>query len=54
VLAAGLREATPEESRSLYPDSVVAGTVQAVVGITRVRLADAVPVAIERAAFPET
>ncbi|RIQ18402.1 GntR family transcriptional regulator [Jiangella rhizosphaerae] len=52
LVDAGLRPATADEAAALSP-GVPAGDVT-VVGITRVRLADDVPVAVERAAFPAT
>ncbi|MFJ5778947.1 GntR family transcriptional regulator [Streptomyces sp. NPDC093094] len=50
VLRAGLRPATGPEAAALYPDA--AGEDAAVVAISRVRLFDDVPVAVEHAAFP--
>ncbi|PZF79957.1 GntR family transcriptional regulator [Jiangella anatolica] len=52
LVGAGHRPATPDEAAALAP-GVPAGDVT-VVGITRVRLADDLPVAIERAVFPAT
>ncbi|KAB2350083.1 GntR family transcriptional regulator [Actinomadura rudentiformis] len=48
VLYAARRAASPEERANLYP----AGAPQDVIAISRVRLADGLPVALEHAAFP--
>jgi GntR family transcriptional regulator len=50
VLQAIVRTATEAEEAALYPDSTTQPS--SVVAITRVRLFDDVPMAIERAAFP--
>jgi GntR family transcriptional regulator len=50
VLAAELRPATEQEEATFYPDATARPA--SVVAITRVRLFDDVPMAIERAAFP--
>lgn len=50
VLRAGLRPATPAEAATLYPDAP--GEDATVVAISRVRLFDDLPVALEHAVFP--
>jgi GntR family transcriptional regulator len=50
VVQALLRPATEQEETALYPDAPAEAV--SVVSITRVRLFDDVPMAIERAAFP--
>jgi GntR family transcriptional regulator len=50
VVDAEIRPATPDQAAALYPDDDPAAAT--VVAITRVRMFDDLPVAIERAAFP--
>ncbi len=50
VLRAGVRPASPQEAAALYPTAPVQDAT--VVGVSRVRLFDDLPVAVEHATFP--